>query len=110
MSAMKAFVPLLIGAALILTQAQSDASAEFPSLQTTVRDPRADAGAPLTTCAVLGGQRLCDEPLANAWCRQNGFARYINWSTVGPAGAGCREDSHQCAVVVTLTCARVPIA
>lgn len=99
----------LASAALLLLAQADDTSAQFPSLQTTVRDPAADGGAPLTTCADLGGQRLCAEGLADAWCRQHGFSRFINWSTVGPAGQACKDDDAACAVVVTITCARVPI-
>jgi len=100
---------LLAGLTLAAGQTPNDASAQFPSLQTTVRDPRADAGAELTACAILDGRRLCDEALASAWCLKQGFARFINWSTLGESRAGCREDASKCAVVATITCARPPI-
>lgn len=42
-NARHALLLLLLAA---LAAAQDDGSAQYPALQTTVRDPRADAGAP----------------------------------------------------------------
>ena len=103
---------LLLLAALLFAGGQPQVGGDpvLPALQTTIRDPRADAGRPLTYCALLGGQRLCAEPLANAWCRQHGFANFVNWSATGVSRPACKDDDKACAVVATITCARVPIA
>lgn len=97
--------PLAFGAAL----AQDDTSARFPSLQTTTADPKADGDEALRYCAVVDGAQLCGMPLGEAWCRRNGFQRFVAWRASGVTRAGCETDQARCAPVKQITCARVPI-
>ena len=106
-------VLILLPALLLLAAAEppedSDLSVKFPSLQTTIVDPQADKG-PLTWCAELGGRRQCEEGLAEAWCKQNGFAEFIRWTTAGETDpVACLTDDKACAIVTTITCGRAPI-
>ncbi len=96
------FLAALAGVLLAGWQA-AEIDPQLPSLQTTLRDPRADAGRPLRYCSLLDGRRLCAEPLADAWCRKQGFARYVSWSSIGTSSGACKDDDKFCAVVVTIT-------
>lgn len=104
---------LLAGLAAICASdaalAQNDATAQFPSLQTTTAEPLADDGVRLRYCAVLDGKPLCGMPLGEAWCRKNGFARFVAWRADGPTRVGCENDQARCAPVKVITCARAPI-
>lgn len=105
---------LLLPALFLLAAAAppegNDAVAQFPSLQTTIVDPQADQGRPLTFCAQLDGKRQCEEGLAESWCKKNGFADFVRWTTAGDTDpVECVKDDKACAIVTTITCARVPI-
>jgi hypothetical protein len=90
--------------------APGDAQVRFPALQTTIRDPMVDQGFMLR-CSVLDGKLLCDEDLADAWCRKQGFAGgFVDWTTAPPIEkAKCAPDLRACTRVTTITCKGVPI-
>ncbi len=89
--------------------APDDGRAHFPALQTTLVNPEID-GRPMTTCAVIDGRRLCDEALANAWCRKNGFGGgWVDWTTRESGSAVACGGAQHCTVVATITCKGVPI-
>jgi hypothetical protein len=102
-------VPILLLAGAAPPE-EGDAVARWPALKTTLVEPEADGGRPLTYCAVLDGRRLCEEALAERWCRKQGFAAFDRWTTAGHTDpVACAKDDAACAIVTTITCARTPI-
>ncbi len=90
--------------------APDDGRIHFPALQTTIVDPQADQG-PLHRCSVLGGKRLCDDALGDAWCRANGFGGgFVEWRATQPVDkAKCEPDARSCSQIRAITCRGVPI-
>src|SRR3569833_3341548 len=74
-----------------------EADSGFPALHVTLKDPQADAG-PMFECARLGGRRLCEEQLGEAWCRKQGYAGGFDRWTTRPwrDDDDCKRDDREC--------------
>jgi hypothetical protein len=96
--------------ALVLARAD-DTTAQFPTLQTTVPEPRADGERRLAWCAAVDGARLCGDQLGQAWCRKRGFqGGFVKWTTALEGDiARCPGEDDDCPTVTTITCQGVPI-
>jgi hypothetical protein len=108
---------LIASAALLLAAAPppdlekpDDGKIRFPALETTIVEPEADQGA-LERCSTLGGQRLCDEDLGEAWCRKQGFGGgFVSWRTYPPVEKAECADIRFCTRVAAITCRGTPFA
>jgi hypothetical protein len=105
-----AVLSLMLLAAPPEAEPHGDTQLQFPALQVTLARPQADDG-PMFECATLGGRKLCEEELGEAWCRKNGYAGgFDRWSTAAwREDEDCKRDDRPCRVVTTITCKGVPI-
>jgi hypothetical protein len=106
-----ALISLLLAAAQPPFDDTRDDESDFPALHVTLKDPQADTG-PMFECARLGGRRLCEGQLGEAWCRKQGYAGGFDRWTTRPwrDDDDCKRDDRECRVVTTITCKGVPIA